>query len=131
MVEKIITNETSLAEPTLDGATTGLGVIAGLAATAAATCCVLPIALTILGLGGGWLVVLGYLTGARVYILAAAGLIFIGAVLLAWRRPTGKSGSKGQAIAFSFTAVLLLAAATAPFWERPTTEFLWNVWVSK
>jgi len=53
-----------------------------LAALLAASCCVLPIALTIVGLGGSWLAVLGPFVAYRASILIVVGV----AVAWSWYR---------------------------------------------
>ena len=49
---------------------------AGLLALISASCCVLPIGLSILGLGGTWLLLLGPFVAYRAPIVVAVGLVF-------------------------------------------------------
>jgi mercuric ion transport protein len=116
---------------------TALSLTAGLAAALSATCCVLPLALSILGLGGAWLSFLGFFTEARAYIIAVCFLLLATSVVLLWRTrligPTRKTEqSRGARIlVLASTALLLAAAVSAPLWEREATAFLWKIWISQ
>ncbi|GAB5377876.1 MAG: hypothetical protein AcusKO_43380 [Acuticoccus sp.] len=89
-----------------------------LLAIVSASCCVLPIGLTILGLGGTWLTFLGPLVAHRTEILIVAALI----VAVAWfwffkvRQATGRY-PKGLVLTFIAT-LSLGVAASAPLWEQ-------------
>jgi len=97
----------------------------GVLSAAAATCCVLPLALAIVGLGGGWLVVFGPLVAHRPLVLAAAAV----PLALAWWRFAGGCGRRRAVLAVTAAAtVLWLAALAAPWWEAPATGALWRLW---
>lgn len=51
-----------------------------LSALGVATCCVLPMAMMLLGLGGGWLAVFGKIAAASFYVLAISTVL----VTLSW-----------------------------------------------
>jgi mercuric ion transport protein len=119
-------------------AATGLSLVATVAAGFSATCCVLPIALTILGFGGGWLAFLGFFATNRPYILATSLILLALTAFLMWRqnRSCAKNGQKQRAgkparIVFVVAAILLTGAVSAPLWEREATRYLWNVWISQ
>ncbi len=105
---------------------------AGLVATAAATCCVLPLALAVVGLAGGWLAVLGPLVAHRPLVLALAAV----PLALAWWR-LGRRGTCGlrfarlaaRALTVGASGVWLLAVA-APWWEAPVTALLFRWWAN-
>lgn len=59
------------------GSFTSLGV---------ATCCVLPIALMLVGLGGSWLAVFGKIAAASYFVLAASSVILLLALAVAYAR---------------------------------------------
>ena len=59
---------------------------AGLLALLSASCCVLPIGLSIIGLGGTWLVMLGPFVEYRIEILVVVGLVLAWGWLRLWRR---------------------------------------------
>jgi mercuric ion transport protein len=119
-------------------AVTALSLVAAVAAGISATCCVLPIALTILGFGGGWLAFLGFFATNRPYILATGLVLLALTAFLMWRqnRRRSKNGQKQQAsnlarVVYVVAAIVLMAALSAPLWEREATRFLWNVWISQ
>lgn len=90
---------------------------AGLAAFLSASCCVLPLALGLVGLGGSWLAFLGPFVAWREPILIGTGAL----VLLAWiviaRRGFARIRPRALVVTGLATASLALAA-TAPVWER-------------
>ena len=51
-----------------------------------ATCCVLPMALMLLGLGGSWLAVFGKIAAASYYVLAASSVLIAVSWLVSFRR---------------------------------------------
>jgi mercuric ion transport protein len=71
--------------------------LGGLAtAFAAASCCALPIALSMVGLGSAWLGAIAFLAGPYQQILLWAALFFIGmGLLIVYRRPVVVCGGDG------------------------------------
>ena len=59
------------------GLLAGTGVVAGLGAVIASSCCVLPIALAGIGVTGAALSILEFLVGIRSFLLAGAGLALL------------------------------------------------------
>ncbi len=102
--------------------------IAALLALLSASCCVLPIALSIVGLGGAWLVVLGPFVAYRTAILVAVGLV----LLWAWfrlfrgrRRGVRMWGAKALAIVASLSFAV---AVSSPLWEADAARMLMGIW---
>lgn len=62
------------------------GYLGALAALGAATCCVLPMALILLGLGGAWLAVFGTLAAYALPVLAASSVLIAAAWAIAMYR---------------------------------------------
>jgi mercuric ion transport protein len=119
-------------------AVTGLSLVAAVAAGISATCCVLPIALTILGFGGGWLAFLPFFATNRPYILASGLVLLALAAFLMWRqnRHRSKNGQKQRAsnfarVVYVVAAIFLMGAVSAPLWEREATRYLWKIWISQ
>ena len=110
-------------EPALNGpALLGIGG-AGLAALLSASCCVLPLALSLVGLGGTWLTVLGPFVVWRVPILIVAGLVLAAAWIVMVRR--GLRGVRPRArVVAGLATVSLGLAATTPLWERDAQRAL-------
>lgn len=94
-----------------------------------ATCCVLPIALSIIGLGGAWMTVFAPFTQYRPVILIVVALV----VALAWWRLLRRyqcGQMRKSALALTTIATLaLIASLSAPYWEGDATRALWSVWV--
>ncbi|MBV1896859.1 MAG: hypothetical protein KUG70_10390 [Rhodobacteraceae bacterium] len=71
---------------------TGFGLPFSFVALGVATCCILPMTLMLVGLGGSWLAIFGTIAGASVPVLTASailiGLGWVLAVLrgIAWRQ---------------------------------------------
>jgi hypothetical protein len=63
------------------------GLFGSIAALFTAACCVLPMTMMVLGLGGSWIAVFGQIAAYSAYIgLAAVGLLTMAWVLAWWRR---------------------------------------------
>ena len=99
-----------------------------LLAILSASCCVLPIGLTILGLGGPWLTFLGPFVAYRTEILfAAAVIVAVAWVRLYWVRPAAERRRKGLALTLIAT-LSLGVAASAPLWERQAMRAMFGYW---
>lgn len=112
-----------------EGATRAALGLATVLALLSASCCVLPIGLSIVGLGGAWLAVLGPFTAFRPMILIVVGVV----VAFAWWRiiRRWKCGQVGKSalIWTTFASVALLASVTAPIWEGEAQRALWSIWM--
>lgn len=109
-------------------ATPLLGV-ASLMAIVSASCCVLPIGLSIAGLGGTWLTVLGPFVAYRSIILVGVGLVLV----IAWVRLVKRRDScaRRRRTAFTlatFCSVVFLIALSAPLWEQDATRAMLSYW---
>jgi len=106
--------------------------IASLLALLSASCCVLPIGLSILGLGGNWLVILGPFAAFRLEILIGVGVV----LALVWARLIVSPGAcatrrRTAFILASLSSVIFVAAVTAPLWEQDATRAMWTYWVER
>lgn len=102
--------------------------IAALLALLSASCCVLPIALSIVGLGGAWLVVLGPFVAYRTAILVAVGLVLLWAWFRLFRgrlRGVRMWGAKALAIVASLSFAV---AVSSPLWEADAARMLMGIW---
>ena len=104
--------------------------LASVLAVLSASCCVLPIGLSILGFGGTWLTVLEPFVAYRSIILGGIGCILI----LAWasfllRRKRCVERKNAAFILTVSCSVLFLVAVSAPLWERDATRAMWTYWV--
>ena len=104
--------------------------VATLLAVLSASCCVLPIGLSILGLGGTWLTMLGPFIAYRLFILSGI------AVALAWawyrvlRAHPCVSRRRSSIFWVSLTTVAFLIAASSPLWEASAQRLMWDLWRS-
>jgi mercuric ion transport protein len=101
---------------------------AGLLAALSASCCVLPIGLSLIGLGGTWLAVLGPFVAWRFEIMLVSGAVLAWAwarILRRWRCLS----RRGATLAVAALATLALAAtATAPLWEEAAARGMFALW---
>ena len=95
----------------LDNLSAGASSLAGVLALVSASCCALPIGLTMLGLGGSWLSMLGPLAEYRFVILAIAAVVIVLGWIFYLRRRAG------PVWLLSFATIAFLAALSAPVWE--------------
>lgn len=96
-------------------------------AVLSASCCVIPIALTVVGLGGAWLSVLGPFVVYRVPILLVATLA-LGVLLGLDIRRRFNEKSTGKPVGLMVVSALVLLAWTAPQWEYELSGWLLDLW---
>ena len=113
------TNDNGLTSTVTGGAI----LLAGLSAS----CCILPLALSIVGLGGSWLTFLSPFVRYREIILLVVAVALIWSWVRLWRSPCGITGNRKNT---SFTAVatlVFLGALSAPLWENEVARSLWDI----
>lgn len=64
----------------------GASYMSSAIALVVASCCVLPMAMMLIGLGGSWLAIFGPIAGASLYVLALSTVLVALAVLVAYWR---------------------------------------------
>ncbi len=101
---------------------------AGLLALLSASCCVLPMGLSIIGLGGTWLTVLGPFTTYRIEILVAVGFVLAWGWLRLWRRWNCASRRRSTLLILGFTTFAFTLAASFPLWEEEVVRSLLLFW---
>ncbi len=118
-------------DPTADSATSPPALLLGGAALLAlfsASCCVLPIGLSIIGLGGAWLTLLGPFVAWRLPIL----VVLAGLLAWAWfailRRRACKTRRRRDASLAALATAAFLIAASAPLWEAQAEAVMWSLW---
>jgi mercuric ion transport protein len=121
-------NEQTATEPGLIGRI--LMPLAAALALLSASCCVLPIALSIIGLGGSWLTMLGPFIAYRGFILLGVAI----ALVWAWYRvvrPKLYVTRRRPAIVWaSLASIAFLVALSSPHWEASVQRFMWDLWRS-
>ena len=66
----------------------GLSDLGSVSALGVASCCVLPMTMMLMGLGGSWLAVFGTIAAASYYVLAVSSFLVALAWLVSYRRRT-------------------------------------------
>jgi mercuric ion transport protein len=91
-----------------------MGLVAGLGAVVASSCCVIPLGLAALGAGAGVLGALAAMSALRLPFLAVSGAAVAGGWAAWWRRPTACVPGSGCApLERSRATLALLLCATA------------------
>lgn len=104
--------------------------IAALLALLSASCCVLPIGLSIIGLGGTWLTMLGPFIAYRGFILVAVAIALIWAwYRVIWPRPCERR-KRYTIVWASLATIAFLVALSSPYWEASAQRFMWDLWRS-
>lgn len=98
------------------------GVLSGLAAFIGASCCVLPLLLINIGLGGAWIANLAFFVYAKPYFLAASILFIVFAFIVAFWG--GRTPSRNTLIILCIATVLTGAAYVMPWYEGEIIRFL-------
>lgn len=101
---------------------------AGVLALLSASCCVLPIGLSIIGLGGTWRVMLGPFVEYRVEILAVVGLVLVWGWLRLWRRWHCASRRRSTVVLLSLVTLAFILAASSPLWEEGAARTMLALW---
>lgn len=92
-----------------------------------ASCCILPLGLTAIGLGGSWLTFLSPFVRYREIILIAVGIVIAWSWLRLWHSPFGIQGNSRGTILTSIATFVFLGALSAPLWENDVARSLWDL----
>lgn len=101
---------------------------AGLLSLLSASCCVLPIGLSIIGLGGTWLTMLGPFVAYRLEILVAVGLVLAWGWFRLWRQWSCARQKRSTLFILGFTTLAFLLAASSPIWEEEAARTMFALW---
>ncbi|WP_246227817.1 hypothetical protein [Roseobacter ponti] len=94
--------------------------VGSIAALGVATCCVLPMTMMLLGLGGSWLAVFGKIAAASFVVLSIASVILLAAWIVTYRR-----GALDHLIAWLVgSSILTTLAWVIVFNEARINDFL-------
>lgn len=99
---------------------TKLSLAGSVAAAITATCCVLPMALMLMGLGGAWIAVFGKVAAAGFYVGVLSTVLMGAAWFLAIRRGSGSS----TIIALSAGSALIVVAWAVMLNETRINDYL-------
>lgn len=101
-----------------------------LLALLSASCCVLPIGLSILGLGGAWLTMLGPFIAYRGFILVGVAIALVWAWYRVLRRKPCSTSRRSAIIWTSLASIAFLITLSSPLWEASAQRFMWDLWRS-
>ena len=87
---------------------------AGLLAVLAGSCCILPITLAFVGLGGSWVSLLGPFVAYRGFILLGVAGVLVWAWFRIWQQWNSDRSSGRSIVVTAITAMAFVAAASAP-----------------
>ena len=104
--------------------------IAALLALLSASCCVLPIGLSIIGLGGTWLAMLGPFIAYRAFILVAVAIALIWAWYRVIRPRACARRRRSMIVWVSVATIAFSVALSSPYWEASAQRFMWDLWRS-
>ncbi len=100
------------------------GLISGVAAFIGASCCVLPLILVNIGLGGAWIANLAFFAVAKPYFLTASALFIALAFVVAYRG-NRKPSTKTMVILGTATGLTAIAYVM-PWYEGRVLRFLFG-----
>lgn len=103
---------------------------AAVLAVLSASCCVLPIALSLVGLGGAWLTVLGPFVAYRDVILILVGCVIVWSWIRLWRTRCKLHIKRRGVLMTAVASLAFLVALSAPLWETQLTRSMWTLWTS-
>ena len=101
---------------------------AGLLALLTASCCVLPIGLSIIGLGGTWLAMLGPFVEHRIALLVVVGLVLAWGWVRLWRRWACARHKRSTVVILGFTTLAFVLAASSPLWEEDAARAMFALY---
>ncbi len=102
---------------------------AGLLAVLAGSCCILPIALAFVGIGGSWVSLLGPFVAYRGFILLGVAGVLVWAWFRFWQQWNSDRSSGRSIVVTAIATVAFVAAASAPMWEREVAQSMWQALV--
>ena len=101
---------------------------AGTLALLSASCCILPIGLSMIGLGGSWLTLFGPFVAHRPAILGVVGLVLIWTTVRLVRRPPCRGRHMGTVLTLGFAMFAFVAAVAAPVWSAQAQRVMWAIY---
>ena len=100
---------------------------AALLALLSASCCVLPIGLSILGLGGSWFTMLGPFVAYRDFILVGVAIALVWAWYRVLRRRPCATRRQSTIVWTTVASIAFLVALSSPMWEASAQRFMWDL----
>lgn len=101
----------------------GAGLVVAVAALAGASCCVLPLMLAAVGVGGAWIAQLAIFVTYQWYILTFA----IALIAISWVVALVRGSSRRAKIILAISTALVAAAVILPVYEDDITQQLLKV----
>lgn len=104
---------------------------AALFALMSASCCILPIGLTIVGLGGAWLSFLGPFVAYREVILVLVSIVVAYLWLRILMRKVVAPRPRLNITMVAIASMVTVLAWTAPLWEWEVSNTLLDAWANQ
>jgi mercuric ion transport protein len=98
----------------------GVGLVAAIAALVGASCCVLPLMLAAIGVGGAWIAQLAVFVTYQWYILTLAVLL----ITISWIAAFVRGSSRRTKLILAISTALVAAAFVMPIYEDDITQQL-------
>lgn len=96
-------------------------------AALSASCCILRLGLSAIGLGGSWLTFFSPFVRYREIILVAVGIVIAWSRLRLTHSPFGIQENFCGTILTSIATFVFLGALSAPLWENDVAHSLWEL----
>ncbi|MGI9523941.1 MAG: hypothetical protein ACR2PG_20090 [Hyphomicrobiaceae bacterium] len=98
----------------------GVGLVAAIVAFVGASCCVLPLMLAAVGVGGAWIAQLAIFVTYQWYILTIAVVLFA----ITWIVAVVRGSSRRAKLILAVSTALVAAAFAMPIYEDDITQHL-------
>lgn len=101
---------------------------AGALALLSASCCILPIGVSIIGLGGAWLTWLAPLIAHRGPILIGVAVAVLWGRYRVLRPRACAARKRSSPIWTSLATIAFIVSPASPYWEGSAEGFMWDLW---
>ncbi len=119
----IAVDQTNGSDRTVSALIPGAGLVAAIAALVGASCCVLPLMLAAVGVGGAWIAQLAIFVTYQWYILTIAVVLIANSWIVAFVR----GSSKRAKIILAVSTALVAAAFVMPIYEDDIAQQLFKI----
>ncbi|WP_298963978.1 hypothetical protein [uncultured Roseibium sp.] len=100
----------------------------GLLALLSASCCVLPIGLSILGVSSAWIILLSPFIAYRLELLTIAGLLLTWSWFRIWKKRKCTLEKRSPLLILILTTCAFGLALSSPVWEAEAARAMWDLW---
>jgi mercuric ion transport protein len=119
-VSHIAVDRTDEPDRTVSALLPGAGLVAAIAALVGASCCVLPLTLAAVGVGGAWIAQLAVFVTYQWYILTVAMVL----IMISWIVAFVRGSSRRAKLVLAISTALVAAAFVLPIYEDDIAQQL-------